>query len=76
MKHTPSEVLEGWKAYWKHEPFGDDWWQTAVIACAAANPHIKKSLAPYDFIPGQQHTNMITDLEEMERALTAFCGVA
>lgn len=76
MKHTPSEVLEGWKAYYGVEPFGDDWWQAGVIASATANPHIKKSLAPADFIPGKKHTNMITDIEEMERALTAFCGVA
>jgi hypothetical protein len=71
---TPSWVLEGWKAAYSVEPWGDDWWQTGVIASAAVNPHIKRSLAPSEFMPRTKRSAGITDVDEMEAALRAWCG--
>jgi hypothetical protein len=75
MRETPSEVLEGWKAAYAVEPWGDDWWQAGMIAAAAVNPHIKKPMSAQDFMPNRKLSAGITDLEEMERAMAAMAGM-
>lgn len=76
MRETPSEVLEGWKSAYANEPWGDCWWQTGVIAAACVNPHTKKSYAPADFMPPTKNRSAgMTDIDEMERAMAAMCGV-
>lgn len=59
-RNTSSACFEGWRAYHKECPFGDDWWQTGVIAAAAVNPHIKKSMSAEDFIPKYRPPETIT----------------
>lgn len=73
MRNTPSECFQEWIAAYKNEPWGDDWQQTADIACAAINPHIKKPLTRADFIPFAKQAVGMTDLDEMEQALANMC---
>jgi hypothetical protein len=72
---TPSEVFEGWKAAYRVEPWGDDWWQTGVIASAAVNPHIRSTKKPEDFMPMTKRALQFTNVDEIENALKAMCGV-
>jgi hypothetical protein len=38
-------------AYFRVEPWGQDWLQAATVAASAINPHIKRSIPVRDFIP-------------------------
>ena len=51
LRETPSSQLERCMAYFRVEPWGQDWLQTATMAAAAINPHIKRSIPVRDFIP-------------------------
>ena len=50
-RNTSSACFEGWRAYYRQCPFGDDWLQAGTIAAAAVNPHVKKAMKVEDFIP-------------------------
>lgn len=67
-------MFEGWKAAYANEPWGDDWWQAGVIASAAVNPHIKKSMSPEEFMPMKRRSLQFTNMDEIENALKSFCG--
>lgn len=47
----PYHLLQRWKVYRQIAPWGDDWQQTAVIAAAAMNPHVKRQRKLDDFMP-------------------------
>ncbi len=46
-----------------------------MIAAAAVNPHIKKSMSAEDFMPMRKRSVQYSSFEDMERALAAMCGV-
>lgn len=73
--NTSSACFEEWKLAYKAEPWGDDWWQTGVMAAASIAPHSKRRVAPEDFMPMLKRSVQYSSVEDMERALAAMCGV-
>jgi len=67
-------VLEGWKLAYDLEPWGDDWLQTATIAHATSQPHIKKRMRLEDFMPNFKRSVGITDAQQVENLLAGMCG--
>jgi len=49
-----AEQLLGWHEYYLAEPFGDDWRQTAVLACLSARKGGWKNAKIEDFLPIRQ----------------------
>jgi hypothetical protein len=46
-----------------------------VIASAAVNPHIRSVKKPEDFMPMTKRSLQFTNVDEIENALKAMCGV-
>lgn len=51
MRETPSSHLERCMAYFRVEPFGQDWLQAATIAATVIYSHVKRRIPVRDFIP-------------------------
>lgn len=51
LRDTDSAELSEWIAYYKLEPFGQEWLQTASIMAATLAPHRKTPPNPVDFLP-------------------------
>jgi hypothetical protein len=61
--------FEEWKAYYRVEPFGDDWQQAGTIAAATVNTWSKRKVKPEQFIP---KTKARKSPEEIERQMNQW----
>lgn len=57
----PNHLLKRWRVYREIAPWGDDWLQTAVIAAAAMNPHVKRQRKLEDFMPAARPVKQTPD---------------
>lgn len=48
-------------AYYRVEPWGDDWEQSATQSWAAVSPHIKRRMTPADFRPKRKQAAQSAD---------------
>ena len=74
-RNTSSACFEGWRAYYRECPFGDDWWQAGVVAAAAVNPHIKKSMSAEDFIPKFKPPEPMSGEEIYNQIMAGMAGL-
>ena len=52
LRCITARQLEEWKAFWELEPFGDEWRQVGVLACASERGHYKTyKRTPEYFMP-------------------------
>lgn len=51
MERMPYAEFIEQLAYYRVDPWGDDWTQAGTMACASVAPHVKRRVTPQDFIP-------------------------
>jgi hypothetical protein len=44
-----------WEAFYRLDPWGDDWTQAACIEAAIKNQHATDPVNPYDLIPNEDN---------------------
>jgi hypothetical protein len=73
QQRIDAREFQEWIEYYKQEPFGDDWAQTALLAAVLVNLWSKKKVKPDQFIP--RVAKVRQTLEQMREAFEHFVAV-
>lgn len=76
MREVPSSLIEEWMAYYRVEPFGDDWLQAATVASVASASGFKKVIPVSELIPKLRLPQGMTDDQitaVLDSIRMAFC---
>lgn len=67
--------LAVWEAYYRLEPWGDDWMQAAKIEAAILNGYEKEPVNPCDLVPNEDNRKVSGELEPAD-IHAGFMGLA